>query len=111
MQNSTHEPAFVAVVYNFTLILAVFLAGLGLGSSLAAMWVQRAGRTLAWLAAAQLAIVCLGPYANFMIARVLPYWRRPSVIESLDVYAVFTHDTLRTAVATPGGSHSTAFSM
>ncbi len=90
---------FGSTVYTFAIILAVFLAGLGIGSTVAARWVKRTSRPLYWLAVAQLAIVCLGPYANFVITRVVPYWERPSVVETQDVFAVFAHDTLRTALA------------
>jgi len=90
---------FGSTVYTFAIILAVFLAGLGIGSSVAARWVKRSTRPLRWLALAQLAIVCLGPYANFIITRVVPYWGRPAVVETHDVYAIFAHDTLRSALA------------
>ncbi len=90
---------FGSTVYTFAIILAVFLAGLGIGSTLAARWVRQSGRPLLWLAIAQLAIVCVVPYANFMITRVVPYWQRPKPVVTEDVYAVFAHDTLRTGVA------------
>lgn len=88
-----------STVYTFALLLAVFLAGLGIGSTLAARWVPRTTRPLWWLAMAQLAIACLGPYTNFVITRVVPFWDRPVVVEPADVYAVFAHDTLRSATA------------
>ena len=90
---------FGATVYTFAVILAVFLAGLGIGSTLAARWVQRASSPLRWLAIAQLAIACLVPYANFMITRVVPFWDRPRVTVTSDVYAIFIHDTLRASLA------------
>jgi spermidine synthase len=90
---------FGSTVYTFAIILAIFLAGLGIGSTVAARWVKRSSRPLYWFALAQLAIVCLGPYANFIITRVVPFWERPAVVETHDVYAVFVHDTLRTALA------------
>lgn len=90
---------FGATVYTFAIILAVFLTGLGIGSTLAARWVPRTSRPMHWLAMAQLAVVCLGPIANFLITRVVPYWDRPAVVETADVYGVFLHDTLRAAIA------------
>jgi spermidine synthase len=90
---------FGSTVYTFAIILAVFLTGLGIGSTMAARWVKRSSQPLHWFALAQLAIVCLGPYANFIITRVVPFWQRPAVVETQDIYAIFIHDTLRTAVA------------
>ncbi|MEX2092774.1 MAG: fused MFS/spermidine synthase, partial [Pirellulales bacterium] len=88
-----------STVYTFAIILAVFLTGLGLGSTVAAHWIKRTSRPLVWLGLAQLATVGLGPYANFVITRVVPFWSRPAVAATQDVYAVFAHDTLRIALA------------
>ena len=90
---------FGSTVYTFAIILAVFLAGLGLGSVAAARWVQRTSRPLLSLALAQLAIVCLMPFANYVITQVVPYWTRPFVYEMKDVYRVFLHDSMRTIAA------------
>ena len=90
---------FGSTVYTFAIILAVFLGGLGIGSTAAARLVERAVHPLRWLALAQLAVVCLAPWANLAITRVVPYWPRPAVTQTRDTYAVFAHDTLRTAVA------------
>ena len=90
---------FGSTVYTFAIILAVFLAGLGLGSVAAAHWVRHTNRPLLSLALAQLAIVCLMPFANYVITRVVPYWPRPEVYATKDVYWVFLHDTMRTIAA------------
>jgi spermidine synthase len=90
---------FGATVYTFAIILAVFLAGIGLGSTLAARWVTRTTRPLFWLAVTQLAVAVCGPYVNFVVTRVIPYWSRPSVEVTEDIYWMFAFDTLRTAVA------------
>lgn len=90
---------FGATVYTFAIILAVFLTGMGVGSTVAARVVTRTRTPLAWLAAAQLAIVVLIPYGNAVVTRVLPYWRRPVVSQTADVYAVFACDTLRAVIA------------
>lgn len=90
---------FGSTVYTFAVILAVFLAGLGIGSFLAAYCVKWAKEPLRWLAAAQLAIVCLVPLANHTITRIVPFRARPAVVETQDIYAVFWHDTQRAAAA------------
>jgi len=90
---------FGATVYTFAIILAVFLAGLGLGSVAAARWVKRTNRPLLSLALAQLAIVCLMPFANYIITQRVPYWERPGIYVPQDVYWVFWHDSLRTLAA------------
>ncbi len=90
---------FGSTVYSFAILLAVFLAGLGIGSTVAASLVRRAKEPLRWLALAQLAIICLGPYTNFVVTRVVPYWQRPAVVETQDIYRVFANDMLRAAVA------------
>jgi spermidine synthase len=90
---------FGSTVYTFAIILAVFLAGLGIGSTVSAWWVKRVRRLLLWLAGAQLALVALTPYANYIITWKVPFWTRPAVYDTSDVYAVFVHDTWRTAAA------------
>jgi spermidine synthase len=89
---------FGSTVYTFAIILAVFLAGIGIGSTIAARVVARSAAPLKLLAATQLAIAIFVPYANFLITRVVPFWTRPRVYETSDVYYVFLHDTLRAAV-------------
>jgi spermidine synthase len=68
---------FGATVYAFSIILAVFLAGLGLGSGLAAYVLRRGqnpGRGLAW---SQLALVPAITLAAYLLAEVLPYGSPP----------------------------------
>jgi spermidine synthase len=90
---------FGSTVYTFAIILAVFLSGLGIGSTLAAGWIRWSRHPLRWLVVAQLAIVFLVPYANFMITGRLPYYARPVVSTTSDTYAVFAHDAWRAAAA------------
>ena len=63
-----------ATVYTFSIILAVFLAGLGIGSTLGAAW-GRATRepraALAWCQALQIGGIA---WAIYTMARSLPYW-------------------------------------
>ncbi len=60
--------------YTFSIILAVFLIGIGLGSSAGAAMVR--GRLSARLAlgACQLLLVACVAWAAYLIARALPYW-------------------------------------
>jgi len=63
-----------ATVYTFSIILAVYLLGLGLGSvcgALAARTVKSPGAALGWC---QLAVVAALGWSAFMLARSLPYW-------------------------------------
>jgi spermidine synthase len=64
---------FGATVYAFSVILAVFLLGLGVGSAAGTALGQRvdARRALAWCQLALCAAIAWGAYA---IARALPYW-------------------------------------
>ncbi len=61
-------------VYTFSLILAVFLTGLGIGSSLGALLAQRAASARAALGACQWLLTAAIAWTAFMIARSLPYW-------------------------------------
>ncbi len=88
---------FGATVYTFSIILAVFLLGLAIGSSagsLLARWVRSSTLALAWC---QLLLVLTIPFAAFMIAQELPFWYgNPAHAESLSRYV---HDLLRATVA------------
>jgi spermidine synthase len=64
---------FGATVYAFAIILAVFLAGLGLGSSLAAYLLRRGHNALASLAWSQLLLVPALFVGGVVLARLLPF--------------------------------------
>ena len=65
---------FGATVYNFSLILAVFLSGIG-GGSLAGAWAARrtarADLALGWC---QLVLLAALPWGAYMIGYVIPAW-------------------------------------
>ena len=78
-------------VYTFSLILAVFLVGLGIGSSFGAMLCRRADAR-AVLGACQFLLAAAVAWTAFMLARCLPYWpiqpslaSNPWLILQLDV--------------------------
>jgi len=62
-----------ATVYTFSIILAVFLAGLALGSGAGAR-LSRALRPRAALGYAQLLLTAAIAWTAFMLAKSLPYW-------------------------------------
>ena len=63
-----------ATVYTFAIILAVFLAGIGLGSAAGSMLARTAKRPHAWLAASQWLLAASIAWTAWMIATSLPYW-------------------------------------
>ena len=65
---------FGATTYAFSIILGVFLAGLGIGSSIGS-WLARDGKqSRAMLGYAQFLLALTTAWGAFMIARELPWW-------------------------------------
>jgi spermidine synthase len=65
---------FGATVYTFSIILAVFMTGLGLGSSLGALLARATARPRLVLGACQLLLAAAVAWAAFISCRSLPYW-------------------------------------
>lgn len=65
---------FGPTVYTFSLILAVFLFGLSVGSSLGSMLVRRVRSPGLALAINQLLLTLAIPFAGYMIIGVIPFW-------------------------------------
>ncbi|HZY85527.1 MAG TPA: fused MFS/spermidine synthase, partial [Gemmataceae bacterium] len=63
-----------ATVYTFSIILAVFLIGLGLGSSGGSLLARSTGRPRALLGGCQLLLAAAVAWAAWMLAQSLPYW-------------------------------------
>jgi spermidine synthase len=61
-------------VYTFSIILAVFLIGLGIGSSLASFWTRQRLDSRAALALCQGLLTLAIAWTAYMIAESLPYW-------------------------------------
>jgi spermidine synthase len=75
---------FGATVYTFSLILAVFLFGLGIGSSLGAAIARGASNPRVALGWSQMAICGALAWAAYMLTESLPYWPiNPSITSAL----------------------------
>jgi len=91
-----------ATVYAFAIILAVFLLGLGLGSSAGAVIARSTARPRLALGVCQLALMAAIAWAAYMLAAGLPYWPiNPSLATTPAI--VFQVDLVRAAwVVLPG---------
>lgn len=89
---------FGVTVYAFSIMLAVFLIGLGIGSTAAAAWARRLTRPALWLGWAQLASVVGMVWSAHALSNVLPYWP-PSDAGAVSIWAVFRVDFLRAVFA------------
>ena len=87
-----------ATVYTFSIILAVFLAGLGLGSSAGAAVARHARQPVLCFAVCQLLQVLAVAWAAHTQAMTLPYWTLAGV-ERMTLAAKFEFDLLRCAAA------------
>jgi spermidine synthase len=63
-----------ATVYTFSIILAVFLVGLGIGSSAGAFLAGRSRKPRIALGVCQMLLTGAAAWAALMIARSIPYW-------------------------------------
>ena len=66
---------FGASVYSFSIILAVFLGGLGIGSAIGARLAGRRTGTKLKLAVTQFGLVIAVPFAALAINSLLPHWQ------------------------------------
>jgi spermidine synthase len=85
-------------VYTFSIILGVFLTGLGLGSSGGSALARRTDRPRFMLAMCQLLLVLAIAFAAFMLSDFLPYWKG-NVDSPVGVWRGFANDLARCAVA------------
>jgi spermidine synthase len=63
-----------ATVYTFSIILAMFLLGLGIGSSIGALWARTVRNARAALGFCQLLIAVAVVWGAFMITKSIPFW-------------------------------------
>jgi spermidine synthase len=90
-----------ATVYTFSIILAAFLAGLGIGSSIGAFWARTVTRARVALGVCQILIAGTVAWAAFMIARSIPYWPINPIetTKKLGPWYTFSLDILRATCA------------
>jgi spermidine synthase len=81
-------------VYTFSIILAVFLIGLGLGSAAGSLFAKRFPDPGTALAASQALLVIAIAWAAWMIAGRLPYWDR-NLSAQANPWLIFASDFLR----------------
>jgi spermidine synthase len=87
-----------ATTYTFSLILAVFLMGIGLGSSIGAAWARNLERPRVALAWVQLALCAAMAWTSYIVTESLPYWPvNPSIIT--DFWFQFQLDLTRVLFA------------
>jgi spermidine synthase len=85
---------FGATVYTFSLILAVFLVGLGIGSSVGSALARTVTRPRVALGICQMALCAAIAWASYMLTDSLPYWPiNPSI--STDPWFTFQLDLVR----------------
>jgi len=93
---------FGATVYTFSLILAVFLVGLGLGSWLGSLWLARTAQPRVWFACCQLLLAPALAWSAFVITTVIPFGE-PTHVFPREVYQNmplhYAWDVLRCAFA------------
>jgi spermidine synthase len=67
-------PMLGATTYTFSLILAVFLIGLGIGSSGGSLWTRKLKRPRLALAACQLALAFAVAWTAYAVSDLIPAW-------------------------------------
>lgn len=87
-----------ATVYTFAIILAVFLAGLGIGSSVGAYLSRGKIRPRTALGISQILLTSAVAWTAFMLARSIPYWKISPWL-SQGLWGHFFFDLLRCIVA------------
>jgi len=93
-------------VYTFSIILAMFLVGLGIGSSAGAFFARRVHRARVALGICQISIAVAAAWGAFMITRSIPYWPI-NVIETTKKFGpwyTFLFDILRAGCAVLPGA-------
>jgi len=89
---------FGATTYAFTIILGVFLAGLGIGSAVGSWLARDAKQPRAMLGWAQFFLALTTAWGAYMIARQLPWWPMDERL-ALNPWLVFQMDLARALFA------------
>jgi spermidine synthase len=85
-------------VYTFSIILGVFLVGLGLGSAAGSGLAEKKGQVRLWLGLSQILLCLAIAYAAFVLADWLPYWEG-NLNSARGPWKDFQSDILRCALA------------
>lgn len=88
-----------ATVYSFSIILAVFLTGLGIGGAAGSLIVNRTRTHAGWLGLCQALLILAAGWAGYQLTQSLPYWPIDASL-SAGPWTVFQMDFLRCAWAT-----------
>jgi len=90
-----------ATVYTFSIILAMFLVGLGIGSSAGAFWARTVDRARVALGACQILIAGAAAWGALIITKGIPYWAINPIekTKELGPWYIFLVDLLRAACA------------
>ena len=88
-------------VYTFSIILAMFLAGLGIGSSVGAFFTRTVRSARVALGVCQLSIAGAVAWGAFMITKSIPYWpiNPIEITKNLGPWHLFLLDLVRAATA------------
>jgi spermidine synthase len=86
-----------ATVYTFSIILGVYLVGLGIGSAVGSFIARRFARARAALGVCQLLLAVSIGWAAWMLAKSLPYWSFDPAT-AVSPWVNFEFDVLRTAL-------------
>ena len=88
-------------VYTFSIILAMFLLGLGIGSSAGAFFSRRANSPRVALGVCQILISAAAAWGAFMISGSIPYWPIDlyEIAKEWSPWRIFLLDLLRTGCA------------
>jgi spermidine synthase len=84
-----------ATVYTFSIILAVFLVGLGLGSSLGSALTRLITRPRLALGICQLLLIAAAAWTAYMITRSVPYWPVDPTLSANNPWMLFQLDLAR----------------
>jgi spermidine synthase len=83
-----------ATVYTFSIILAIFLVGIGIGSAIGSLVVRGSRNPLAALGVCQMLLAGMAGWAAWVIADSLPYWPINPFL-STSLWYVFQLDIVR----------------
>ena len=90
-------------VYTFSIILGMFLVGIGAGSTAGSWWTKSHSRARVWLGLCQFLLAATAAWAAFMLADSLPYWQG-NLTSTRGPWRDFPGDLLRAALAVLPGA-------